>query len=315
MATSFLALLDDIAVLAKAAASSLDDIALGAGRAAVKTAGVVIDDTAVTPQYVQGISPKRELPVVWRIARGSLLNKAIIIVAIMLLSVWAPWVLPWILIIGGTYLTYEGAEKVWNWIGRRRHKTRTVEEIVDRSPVNEDKIVASAVRTDVVLSLEIMLIALANIDTENWVMRLVMLVAVGIAMTVLVYGTVGLLVKMDDVGGWLVRRKAHVFQLLGRGLVRSMPFVFRTLGIVGVIAMLWVGGHILMANLAETGLSAPHDFVEGATHTGTFPGVASWFIDTGLAIVFGLIWGFVVLGIVEAIKLAIKGLRQKKVAA
>ena len=211
MATSFFALLDDIAVLAKAAASSLDDIALGASKAAVKTAGVVIDDTAVTPQYVQGISPKRELPVVWRIARGSLLNKAIIIVVIMVLSVWAPWVLPWILIIGGTYLTYEGAEKVWHWINARRHKARTVEEIVDRTPASEDKIVSSAIRTDVVLSIEIMLIALANIDATGWGMRLAILVVVGIAMTALVYGTVAVLVKMDDVGAWLTRRKTLGF--------------------------------------------------------------------------------------------------------
>ena len=306
MATSFFALLDDIAVLAKAAASSLDDIALGASKAAVKTAGVVIDDTAVTPQYVQGISPKRELPVVWRIARGSLLNKAIIIVVIMLLSVWAPWVLPWILIIGGTYLTYEGAEKVWHWINARRHKARTVEEIVDRTPASEDKIVSSAIRTDVVLSIEIMLIALANIDATGWGMRLAILVVVGIAMTALVYGTVAVLVKMDDVGAWLTRRKTHFLQLLGRGLVRSMPFIFRTLSVVGVIAMLWVGGHILMANLAQAGLSAPHDFVEAAAHPETLPKVASWFIDTGLAIVFGLLWGFVVLGIVEGIKQVIK---------
>ena len=159
MSASLFALLDDIAVLAKAAAASLDDVALGASKASAKAAGVVIDDAAVSPQYVQGITPDRELPVVWRITRGSLLNKSVIVVGIMLLSVWAPWVFPWLLLIGGTYLAYEGAEKVLHWVRSRKNDTHTVEEILERSPADEKQIVRSAVRTDMVLSVEIMLIS------------------------------------------------------------------------------------------------------------------------------------------------------------
>jgi len=259
VAGSFFALLDDIAVLARAAAASVDDVVAGAAKASAKSAGVVIDDAAVSPQYVQGISPKRELPVVWKITRGSLINKAGIIVGIMLLSVWAPWVFPWLLLVGGTYLAYEGAEKVWHWIGTLRghgHEP-TVEEVVERTETDEKQIVSSAVRTDLVLSIEIMLISLANIDEDSWLMRLAILVVVGVLMTVAVYGTVALLVKMDDAGFWMRRRRPRWVKVLGTWLVKAMPVVFRLLSIVGVVAMLWVGGHILLANLAEVGCPGP----------------------------------------------------------
>lgn len=301
MAAGFFALLDDIAVLAKAAAASIDDIAVGASKAAVKTAGVVIDDTAVTPRYVQGLSPKRELPVVWRIARGSLINKAVIIVVIMVLSVWAAWLIPWLLIIGGTYFTFEGAEKVWDWANRRRNGP-TLEGVVDRSPADEKKIVSGAIRTDVVLSVEIMLVALANIEADSWVIRLGTLILVGVTMTALVYGSVAVLVKMDDVGSWLVRRSSKLLEVLGTGLVRAMPWVFRVLSVVGVVAMLWVGGHILLENLAHVGLAAPDSLVESLVHSLRLPSVAAWFMDSGLSAVFGLVWGSVVMLIVLGVQ-------------
>ncbi|MFV0433128.1 MAG: DUF808 domain-containing protein [Leucobacter sp.] len=296
MSSSFFALFDDIAVLAKAAAASIDDVALGAAKASAKAAGVVIDDAAVTPQYVQGINPKRELPVIWRIARGSLVNKAIIITAIMLLSVWAPWVFPWMLLVGGTYLAYEGTEKVWHWIETLRGKEHehTVEEVLERPEVDEKQIVGSAVRTDLVLSAEIMLISLANIDASGWLMRLAILIAVGIAMTGAVYGAVALLVKMDDAGLWLMRRRiAKPLRALGLGMVRAMPAVFRVISVIGVVAMLWVGGHLLIVNLHEVGWDLPYDLAHGATHALHASGAVAWVIDSGLAAVFGLIWGAV----------------------
>ncbi len=339
MSASFFALLDDIAVLAKAAAASIDDVVAGAAKASAKSAGVVIDDAAVTPQYVQGISPKRELPVIWKITRGSLINKAIIIVAIMLLSLWAPWVFPWLLLVGGTYLAYEGAEKVWHWIAAKRgghashgatdepaaqndHHSKeldyensnehTVEEVLQRTETSEKQIVASAVRTDLVLSTEIMLISLANIDSNSWGMRLAMLITVAVLMTVAVYGTVALLVKMDDAGFWLRRRRPRALKVFGTWLVKAMPWVFRALSIVGVVAMLWVGGHILIANLSEVGVPWYYDAlhaVEEALHA--LPGALVWIVDSALSAVFGLAWGAIVVVALGAIA----RLRFKKPAA
>ncbi len=329
MSASFIALLDDIAVLAKAAAASIDDVVAGAAKPSAKSAGVVIDDAAVTPQYVQGISPKRELPVIWKITRGSLLNKAIIIVAIMLLTLWAPWVFPWLLLLGGTYLAYEGAEKVWHWIAAKRggHNSHgaadeaagqndqhskeldyensnehTVEEVLKRTETSEKQIVASAVRTDLVLSTEIMLISLANINSESWMLRLATLITVGALMTAAVYGTVALLVKMDDAGFWLRRRRPRALKVLGTWLVKAMPWVFRALSIVGVVAMLWVGGHILIVNLSEVGVPWFYDAlhaVEEALHA--LPGALIWVIDSALSAVFGLAWGAIVVFVLGVI--------------
>lgn len=301
MSASFFALLDDIAVLAKAAAASIDDVVAGAAKASAKSAGVVIDDAAVSPQYVQGLSPKRELPVVWRITRGSLINKALIIAGIMLLNTWAPWIFPWLLLVGGTYLAYEGAEKVWHWIGSRRKHETSVEEVIERTETSEKQIVASAVRTDLVLSIEIMLISLANIDANTWMLQLATLIVVAVLMTVAVYGTVALLVKMDDVGFWLRRRRPRFLKVFGTWLVKAMPWVFKGLTVIGAVAMLWVGGHILLVNLAEVGVSAPYALVSGITHSVHAPAIVTWCIDSGLSAIFGLLWGAVVVIVLNLI--------------
>lgn len=295
MASSFFALLDDIAVLAKAAAASVDDVVAGAAKASAKATGVVIDDAAVTPQYVQGINPKRELPIIWRITRGSLINKAIIVAAVMPLSVWAPWVFPWLLLLGGSYLAYEGTEKVWHWVqsARGAEHEATVEEVVERTPVDEKQVVSSAVRTDLVLSTEIMLISLANVEATDWGMRLAILILVAIVMTVAVYGAVALLVKMDDAGLWLLRKRPRALKRLGLGLIHAMPYVFRLLSVVGVVAMLWVGGHILLANLAEVGVPVLLDLVHAVEHAVHGPGFVTWLIDSLLSAIFGLLWGAV----------------------
>jgi len=282
-------------VLAKAAAASIDDVVAGAAKASAKAAGVVIDDAAVTPQYVEGISPKRELPIVWRITRGSLVNKALIIAAIMPLSIWAPWVFPWLLLIGGSYLAYEGTEKVWHWIQAARgvEHEATVEEVVERTETDEKQIVGSAVRTDLVLSTEIMLISLANVDESSWGLRLAILLVVAITMTIAVYGAVALLVKMDDAGIWLMGRGSRFLRGLGLGFVHAMPWVFRALSVIGVVAMLWVGGHILITNLAEVGVHAPLDLVHAVEHAVHGPAFVTWLVESLLSAVGGVIWGAV----------------------
>ncbi len=299
LASSFFALLDDIAVLARAAAASVDDVVAGASAASAKATGVVIDDAAVTPQYVQGISPKRELPVVWRIAKGSLLNKAIIIAVILPLSIFLPAAIPWILIVGGSYLAFEGAEKVAHWWTSRGEKTDP-EEVIERTEADENQIVGAALRTDVVLSAEIMLISLAALTTDSWVIELATLILVAVLMTVGVYGVVGLLIKLDDVGEWLAKKPSQFLEKLGIGVVKAMPWVFWLLTIVGVIAMLWIGGQIVIENVAAVGWHAPHDALVVLQEAIGGPAALTWTIGTLIAALVGLAWGLALVGIFTA---------------
>ncbi|MCY7290055.1 MAG: DUF808 domain-containing protein [Cryobacterium sp.] len=275
----------------------VDDILTAALKASAKTAGVVIDDAAVTPQYVQGLSPARELHVVWRIALGSLFNKFVIIIPIaLLLSAFAPWVLPFLLIIGGTYLCFEGAEKVTEWFG--------VHHATDESePRDEGKLIFGAIRTDLILSTEILLIALASLDPNFGVwMTLGALVVIGLGMTVLVYGAVALLVKIDDVGLALMKNPARRMRRTGARIVRSMPAVFRAIGIIGTVAMLWVGGHLVIVNLADTVWHGPYDVLHAVTQAVESAGpVVVWVTDTAMSAVFGLILGLIVVAIISGI--------------
>ena len=271
----------------------VDDILTAALKASAKTAGVVIDDAAVTPQYVQGITPARELPVVWRIALGSLFNKFVIIIPLaLLLSAFAPWVLPFLLIIGGTYLCFEGAEKVTEWFGAHHGSDETESR-------DERKLVFGAVRTDLILSTEIMLIALAGLDPDFGIwMTLAALVVIGLGMTVLVYGAVALLVKIDDVGLRLMKSAERRIRRLGARIVMSMPAVFRVISVIGTVAMLWVGGHLVIANLAETFWHAPYDVVHAVTDTVEAAGpVVVWIVDTAISAVFGLGLGLIIVGV------------------
>jgi predicted DNA repair protein MutK len=269
----------------------VDDILSAALKASAKTAGVVIDDAAVTPQFVQGLTPARELPVVWRIALGSLVNKFLIIIpAALLLTAFAPWVLPWLLIAGGTYLCFEGAEKVAEWFGYHHAADETEAR-------DEKKLVSGAVRTDLILSTEIMLIALAELDPDFGIwMTLGSLLVIGLGMTVLVYGAVALLVKTDDVGLRLMKSASRGVRRTGARIVASMPAVFRVIGIVGTVAMLWVGGHLVIANLAETFWHLPYDLLHVVTHAveGAGP-VVVWIADTAVSAVFGLVLGAIVM--------------------
>lgn len=310
MSGGLAALLDDIATLAKAAAASVDDIAAGAAKTSSKAVGVVIDDTAVTPQYVHGLSPARELPIIAKIARGSLINKLLFILPVSLLLTWlAPWTLPVLLIIGGSYLCFEGAEKILSKAHLLPHSegyaenkgAQTAEEL-------EKQVVSSAIRTDLILSAEIMLISLAGLTNESSTMRLAIMVTVALSMTFLVYGLVAVLVKLDDLGTHLVEQGGPLADL-GRGIVRTMPRVFDAIGIIGTLAMLWVGGHILISSLAELHVEFFHHLVESAVaaaaHLG---GAVKWLIETLLSGIFGLLWG----GLLAYLWVGVQHLRRRQ---
>ncbi|WP_447555434.1 DUF808 domain-containing protein [Vreelandella sp. EE22] len=295
-------LLDDIAALAKLAAASLDDVSAAAGRATAKAAGVVVDDTAVTPQYLHGVTAERELSIVKRIALGSIRNKLIIILpAALLLNHFLPMLLPIILMVGGTYLAFEGAEKVWHKLSGQQDDDKPA---VEKGPEAEKKIVSGAVRTDLILSAEIMVIALSTVSHQGFWSQLVSLIVVALVITILVYGVVALLVRMDDIGLKLARRKSPGIQTLGRSLVTAMPKVLATISVVGTIAMLWVGGHILMANLGADGtgwFNAPYDWVHHIEHdigeaTGALGGLLGWGFNTLCSALIGFLVGSVVVG-------------------
>ena len=298
MSAGLAALLDDVAALARAAAASVDDVAAGASRASVKAAGVIVDDAAVTPRYVRGFSPERELPVIKRIAIGSLRNKLLFILpAALALSELLPWLLTPILMIGGTYLCYEGAEKLWEVIGP--HPPPAEAPAIAQGPESEEDLVGGAIRTDFILSAEIMVISLNEVAAESFVSRALILVVVALAITAVVYGAVALIVKMDDVGLRLAQTRQGAAASFGRGLVRAMPVVMSVLSAVGIAAMLWVGGHILLVGLDELGLSALYDAVHHLEEDvgdalGAVGGVAAWLTNTAASALLGLVVGAIV---------------------
>ena len=299
MAGGLLALLDDVALIARTAAASVDDVAGMTAKTSAKAAGVVIDDAAVTPQYVSGVTPARELPMIWRITKGSLRNKLLFILPIaLLLNAFAPWALTPILMLGGTYLAFEGAEKIAQKFSSNADED--AEEAANKSEEDEDHLVNSAIRTDLILSAEIMIISLDEVKDQPVWMEAAVLVAVGIFITIAVYGAVGLLVKIDDIGrGMIERGNAPGF---GRALVKGMPYVLNAIGIVGTVAMLWVGGHLIVRGLDEVvGWRWPHDIIaRGQEAVGG--GALGWLVETGISLTFGLIAGFIVFGVVQLVK-------------
>ena len=306
MSGGLFALLDDVAVLAKAAAASVDDVGAAASRASVKAAGVIVDDTAVTPRYVEGLSPTRELPIIKKIALGSLRNKLLFILpAALLLSQFLPVALTPLLMVGGTYLCYEGAEKIWERL--RGHGETAADAAHEQGQVaDESEITGSAIRTDFILSAEIMVISLNEVADEPFLSRAVILVIVAFAITLLVYGVVALIVKMDDVGLHLARGASGFGRKVGNGLVRAMPLLLATLSNVGIAAMVWVGGHILLVGLDDLGLHGPYSWVhhaEEAVHdaTGAIGGVLGWLTNTIGSAILGLLVGAVVVAVMHVV--------------
>ena len=321
MSGGLVALLDDIATLAKVTASSIDDVAANAVKASSKAVGVVIDDTAVTPQYVSGLSPARELPIIGKIARGSLINKLFIILPIALLLTWlAPQVLPFLLIVGGAYLCFEGGEKVLEKLGWLPGHHEDHEEAGATSAEELEKgIVASATRTDLILSAEIMLVSMAGLGGETGIMRVAVLIAVAFFMTFFVYGLVALLVKADDFGLHLAKdaikpedNRPGPVDNVGRTIVRVMPHVFNAIGVVGTVAMLWVGGHLVIANLAEVGAPIFHHILEVAEHAvAPAGGFVTWLVETLLSGIFGVILGAIIAWIVVGASALVRRARTK----
>ena len=291
MSTGLLALLDDVVALAKKAAILIDDTAAISAKAGSKAVGVVADDAAVTPRYVIGFAAQRELPIIWRITLGSLRNKFLFVVpAVLALGYFLPWVITPLLVLGALYLGFEGFEKVYEWIsGHAEAETPMVRADISPEELKrfEDERVNSAVRTDLILSAEIMVIAYSTMTEQPLHYQVVALILVALGITLLVYGVVALIVKMDDFGLWLATRENGPgwLRALGRGIVRAMPGFLKILSVVGTVAMLWVAGGIIMHALAEYGVHAPEQLAH------MIPYVGGLLVSLALGLIAGfLVW-------------------------
>lgn len=302
MSTGLLALLDDVSAIAKVAAASVDDIAAHAGRAGAKAAGVVIDDAAVTPRYVVGFDASRELPIIGRIALGSLRNKFLILLpAALLLSAFAPWLITPLLLVGGIYLCFEGTEKVLEWI--RPHAADPAVAVAAADALHlENERVAGAIKTDFILSAEIMAIALATMPAAGIWTQAAVLALVGLAITFGVYGVVALIVKADDMGVAMVRRGIAA----GALLVRGMPLVLKLLSVVGTFAMIWVGGGIILHGLEAFGLGGPAHLAHGAG-AALGGGIAGWLAEAAVAGIAGLLVGAAAIPLMTRLVLPMMG--------
>ncbi len=303
--SGLLALLDDVAGIAKVAASSVDDVASAAAQVGGKTAGVLIDDAAVTPSYVTGFKPERELPIIWKITRGSLKNKLIFLLPIaLLLANFLPEAITPLLMLGGSYLCFEGAEKVFHSFAP--HADHAIEADMDiRDPGHlEEAKVSGAIKTDFILSAEIMTIALSAIPDGSVWMEAATLALVAVGITFTVYGAVALIVKADDIGLHLAQNgHLGVTRSFGRGLVKGMPWLLKLLSFVGTLAMLWVGGSIVIHGLEHFGIMWPyepiHHLAEAAAHkVDGLADAVSWTVTAALDGVFALVYGLLLLPVI-----------------
>jgi uncharacterized protein len=303
--SGFLALLDDVAAIAKLAASQVDDIAALAAKAGRKSAGLVIDDTAVTPKYVTGLPAARELPIVAKIAAGSLVSKLVILLpALLLLQAFAPGAIAPLLIVGGAYLCFEGAEKIWHGLTGHEEKGPQQAQTIDAAHLEERR-VKGAIKTDFILSAEIMTIALSTIEVDELWTRAAVLAVIAVLFTVFVYGTVAMLVKVDDIGLHLSKAAVPGFvREFGRWLVIAMPTVLKLISIVGTAAMLWVGGNIVIHSLHIMHLSWPYETIASivaAVSGESTPGAIIWLVTAFLDAVFGFLLGLVLMPIINAV--------------
>ncbi|HST92745.1 MAG TPA: DUF808 domain-containing protein [Brevundimonas sp.] len=306
MPSGLAALLDDVATIAKMAAASVDDVSAAAGRASMKAAGVVVDDAAVTPGYAMGFSPQRELPIIRKIAIGSLKNKFLILLpGALLISAFAPWALTPLLMLGGAYLCFEACEKLWHKLTGHGDGEVAADQLALSSEEQEKKMVGSAIRTDLILSAEITAIALADLAERPLATQAAALALVGLLITVVVYGAVALIVKMDDIGLHLAERPSAPERALGRGLVRAMPLVLSGLATIGTLAMLWVGGGILVHGLHEFHIDAIPALVERLGHAaGGVPvigPITGWLATAAASAVVGLVVGGAIVAVMHFI--------------
>jgi predicted DNA repair protein MutK len=302
MPSGLIALLDDVATIAKLAAASADDVGLAVGKAGTKAAGVVIDDTAVTPRYVTGLAPERELPIIGKIALGSLKNKLLILLpAALLLAAFLPVLITPLLMLGGTYLAFEATEKIVEALAHDHHHEDQLLDAVDDPKELEQLQVAGAIRTDFILSAEIMAIALAELETSSFGMQALALALVGIVITAAVYGVVGLIVKLDDIGLHLVERQSSGAKAIGRALVHGVPHLLRALSFVGTAAMLWVGGGIILHGLEELHLleAIPHEVHDFSHAASGGVGIVEWLLNAVGAAIVGAIVAAPIVGVVH----------------
>lgn len=312
MSGGLLALLDDVAAIAKVAAASLDDVATQASQAGAKAAGIVIDDAAVTPRYVVGFAADRELPIIGKIALGSLRNKLLILLpGALALATFALWAITPLLMAGGLFLCFEGYEKLHGLVGGHGPAVASEGTVAAPNPdprAVENAKVAGAIRTDMILSAEIMAITLASVPAQSFAMQAIVLAVVGIGITVVVYGAVALIVKADDLGVLMARGHLAVTRALGRGLVKGMPGLLKLLGLVGTAAMLWVGGGIIVHGAAGLGWSAPeHALQEVAAKVAALLGAAGGFTAWLVSAIGTGILGIAVGAVVALTMSAIKG--------
>ena len=310
MPSGLVALLDDVATIAKLAASSIDDVAGAAGKASTKAAGVVIDDTAVTPRYVVGLAPERELPIIGKIAWGSLKNKLLFLLPAALLLVWLEGrfgltlIIP-LLMIGGSYLAFEATEKIAEvLLHDHHHDEQLVDAMADPKDL-EALQVKGAIRTDLILSAEITAIALAALDHLSLVTTAIALIAVALGITAGVYGVVALIVKLDDIGLHLAERSSSTARTVGETLVRIVPTMLSALSTIGTAAMLWVGGGIILHGLEELHILGvlPHTFHEWSVvageAAGPMGGIVEWFVYALGSAVAGLIVGGIIVLVIR----------------
>jgi predicted DNA repair protein MutK len=310
MPSGLIALLDDVATIAKLAATSLDDVAGAAGKAGTKAAGVVIDDTAVTPRYVVGLAPERELPIIGKIALGSLKNKLLFLLpAALLLTAFAPFLITPLLMIGGAYLAFEATEKIAEVLLHDHHHQEELADAMADPADLEAMQVKGAIRTDLILSAEIMAIALAALDHLDLVTTAIALTAVALAITAGVYGVVAIIVKLDDIGLHLAERRSPAARKLGDALVHIVPIMLSALSTIGTAAMLWVGGGILLHGLEELHVleEIPHALhrwsAAGGEMAGILGPVVEWFLYAlGSAIAGLIIGGLIVLVVRRFVK-------------
>jgi predicted DNA repair protein MutK len=306
MASGLLALLDDISALVKASAASLDDVPTQVAKTTGKVSGIVIDDAAVTPKYVVGLDPSRELLIIYRIAKKSLINKLLILSpAALLLGYFAPWAITPVLMLGGAYLCFEGYEKVHHMFARKTETVTEQKPVVVITPEQlEKERITSAVRTDIILSAEIIAIAYSQVTGQAVLNQIAVMLAVAVFITVAVYGFVGLIVKADDIGVHFAQDKYSPFtQRFGRGIVKFMPHFLRLLGYVGTAAMLWVGAEIIAHGIPFTS-HLLHDLEYVLSD---IPAIA-WLAKALACAIAGLFIGF----IAEKVVLLFKGMFRNK---
>ncbi len=299
MASGLFALLDDISALVKASAASLDDVPTQVAKTTGKVSGIVIDDTAVTPKYVVGLDPSRELSIIYRIAKKSLINKLLILSpAALLLGYFAPWAITPILMMGGAYLCFEGYEKVHSmFVRHEKHVESEVVEVITPEQLEKQR-VTSAVRTDVILSAEIMAITYSTVTEEPIVNQIAVMLAVAVFITVAVYGFVGLIVKADDIGVHFAQDRFHpVTRRFGRGIVKFMPRFLNVLGIIGTAAMLWVGAEII-----AHGIPVTNQLLHDLEHALAGVPMLAWLAKALASAIAGLILGFVIEKIIIIVK-------------